>query len=68
MQAKSIKGKSTEEIKSALEKATSNGFKPTLAFIFITNTEDIDTVSTILDAAGISILVSALQKNLMKKE
>ncbi len=55
MQAKSIKGKSTEEIKSALEKATSNGFKPTLAFIFITNTEDIDTVSAILDATGISI-------------
>jgi len=55
MKAKSIKGKSTEEIKSALEKATSNGFKPTLAFAFITNLEDIDALSAILDAAGISI-------------
>ena len=63
MQAKSIKGQTPEEIKSALEKATSNGFKPTLAFVFITNLEDIDTVSTILDAAGISIFgVSTAEK------
>ena len=55
MKAKSIKGQSNEEIKSALEKATSNGFKPTLAFAFITNLEDIDALSAILDAAGISI-------------
>ena len=32
-----------------------DGFKPTLAFVFITAVEDIDGVVAILDAAGISI-------------
>src|SRR4051812_31227658 len=35
MKAKSIKGTSTEEISSALDKATADGFKPTLAIVFL---------------------------------
>ncbi len=34
MKAKSIKGKSTEEIKTALEQSMTDGFKPTLAICF----------------------------------
>ena len=35
MKAKSIKGKTPEEIKVALQESTEDGFKPTLAFVFI---------------------------------
>ena len=81
VKAKSIKGKSPEEIKTALQQsiadtrppahAGSDGddprlndsvgqafgreYKPTLAFVFLTDLEDIDAVSAILDAEGISI-------------
>ena len=34
MKAKSIKGKSPEEIKAALEQSMADGFKPTLAIVF----------------------------------
>lgn len=55
MKAKSIKGKSTEEIKRALEQSMADGYKPTLAFVFLTESGDIDSVSDLMDAAGISI-------------
>ena len=35
MKAKSIKGKSSEEIKSALQQSMADGFKPTLAIVFL---------------------------------
>lgn len=40
MKAKSIKGKSTEEISSALTESMSDGFKPTLAIVFISVKQD----------------------------
>jgi hypothetical protein len=40
MKAKSITGSSTEEIKSALEKSMADGFKPTLAILFISIKQD----------------------------
>lgn len=55
MKAKSIRGKSPGEVKAALQNCIHDGFKPTLAFVFITAVEDIDGVVAILDAAGISI-------------
>lgn len=55
MTAKSIKGQTPGEIQAALQQTISSGFKPTLAFVFITNTEEIDTVTAMLDAEGISI-------------
>lgn len=55
MQAKSITGKSTEEIKIELQKGTADGYRPTLAFVFLTQTSEIDAVSAILDQQGISI-------------
>lgn len=55
MKAKSIKGKSPQEIKTALDKSMANGFKPTLAFVFISIKQDIDTVCELLSQQDIQI-------------
>ena len=55
MKAKSIKGNSPEEIKTALGQCMADGFKPTLAFVFISIKQDIETVSNLLDQHGIQI-------------
>jgi hypothetical protein len=55
MKAKSIKGNSPEEIKTALGQCMADGFKPTLAFVFISIKQDIEMVSNLLDQQGIRI-------------
>jgi len=55
MKARSIKGKSTEEIKAALEESLADGFKPTLAVCFISKSLDRKAICALLDAAGIAI-------------
>jgi hypothetical protein len=55
MKAKSIKGKSTAEIKIGLEKSMEDGFKPTLAIVFLSVKQDIDTLCRMLDESGISV-------------
>lgn len=55
MKAKSIKGTSPEEIKTALEQNKADHFKPTLAFVFISIKQDIDSVCNLLDQEGIKI-------------
>jgi len=55
MKAKSIKGNSTEEIKTALEQSLADGYKPTLAVVFISIKQDIDAVSNLLNQHGIKI-------------
>ena len=55
MKAKSIKGNSLEEIKNALAESMTDGFKPTLAVVFISMKQDRNAISKILDEAGISI-------------
>ena len=55
MLAKSIKGNSTEEIRSALIRATDDGYAPTIAFVFISVTQDREAVSAILNDRGIVI-------------
>jgi hypothetical protein len=55
MKAKSIKGKSTEEIKAALEQSMQDGFIPTLAICFISKSLDRIAITTILDASNISV-------------
>lgn len=55
MKAKSIKGKSVQEIKNALEQSIASGFKPTLAITFISKSQDIDAICEVLDKAGITI-------------
>lgn len=55
MKAKSIKGKSTEEIKTALEQSTADGFKPTLAIVFLSVKQDREAIPRLLDEKGIQI-------------
>jgi hypothetical protein len=55
MKAKSIKGKSAEEIQSALAQSMTNGFKPTLAVVFLSISQDRKSICKILDDAGIKI-------------
>lgn len=55
MKAISIKGKSTEEIQSALQQSMSNGFKPTLAICFISKSQDRISIAELLDSKGIAI-------------
>jgi len=66
MKAKSITGKSTEEIKSEWEKAMVDGFKPTLAICFISKSQDRKTITGLLDAEGIkSTQVQLIQSEKM---
>ncbi|ULQ50918.1 FIST signal transduction protein [Flavihumibacter fluvii] len=55
MRSKSIKGSSPEEIQLALEHTVEDGFRPTLAIVFISKSVDRIAVSKILDDAGIAI-------------
>ncbi|WP_373520978.1 FIST N-terminal domain-containing protein, partial [Aquiflexum sp.] len=55
MKAKSIKGKSAEEIQSALEKSLADGFKPTLALVFISVKRDISSIMRLLSDKDIQI-------------
>ena len=55
MQAKSIKGRSTEEIKITLDECMTDGFKPTLAFCFISKSQDRTAISNLLDERNITV-------------
>jgi len=55
MIAKSIKGKSTEVISSALAESMTDGFKPTLAIVFISIKQDREAVCKLLDEKGIQL-------------
>jgi hypothetical protein len=55
MKAKSIKGKSTKEIENTLAQSMADGFKPTLAIIFISVSQDIKEVSNLFDAKNIAV-------------
>lgn len=61
MKAKSIKGKTSEDIKNALAQCLvdsrpdapiGRGYKPTIAIVFLSDVAAIDSVSTMLDAEG----------------
>lgn len=55
MKAKSIKGKSPEEISAALTENMSDGFIPTLALVFISVKQDIASIMRILDGKNIQV-------------
>jgi hypothetical protein len=55
MKAKTINGSSTEEIKSSLSKSMADGYKPTLAIVFISVKQDRTAICQLLDEAGIAI-------------
>jgi len=53
MKAKSIKGKSPSEIEAALAESLLDGFKPTLAFVFISIKQNRDEICKLLSAHDI---------------
>jgi len=55
MKAKSIKAKSPEEIKDALNDSLLDGFKPTLAIVFLSIKQDRAAICDVLDKEGIAI-------------
>ena len=55
MKSKSIKGHSTSEIKTALVQSMDDGFKPTLALVFSSKSQDIKSISKVLDDKNIVI-------------
>ena len=55
MKAKSIKGKSPDEIQIALEQSLVGGFKPTLAIVFVSIKQDHTAICGILGEAGIAV-------------
>lgn len=71
MKSKSIKGKSTQEIKTALAESMAYKYQPTLAICFISKKLDRLSITHLLDAVGISVfgcttMVSLLMKNRKK--
>ncbi len=56
MKAKSIEGNSPEEIRSALQQATADGFSPTLAIVFISIKQDREAVCEILKKENIDFI------------
>jgi len=55
MKAKSIKGKSISEIQIALADCLADGYKPTLALVFLSINHDIKTLSNVLNESGIAV-------------
>ena len=68
MQAKSIKGKTIEEIKIAFEQCLSNGFKPTLAIVFLSIKQDRDAICALLDKNSIAIFGATTSGEFTDKE
>ncbi|MEO7263812.1 MAG: FIST N-terminal domain-containing protein [Ferruginibacter sp.] len=56
MKAKTIKGKSTEEIKSALENCIADGYQPTIAFVFISIKQDRNAICSLLAQHNIDVI------------
>ncbi len=55
MKAKTIKGNSPDEIHTGLVESMADGYKPSLAIIFLSIKQDRETVCEIFDKAGIGI-------------
>jgi hypothetical protein len=55
MKAKSIKGKTAEEIQLTLQQSISDDFKPTLAIVFVSVKQDRNSIQKIFSDAGIAI-------------
>ena len=55
MKAKSIQGNSPKEIEKALKQCMTDGFKPTLAIVFLSVKQDRKALCRVLDDAGIAI-------------
>jgi len=68
MKAKTIKGKSPIEIKSAITESMTDGFKPTVAIVFLSFKQNPDEVCRILDNEGIQIFGSTSSGEFISSE
>jgi hypothetical protein len=68
MKSKSIKGHSTSEIKSALTQSMQDGFKPTLAIVFCSISQDRKAICQIIDNEGIAIYGSTTNGEFIDEE
>ena len=68
MKAKSIKGKSVEELKSALAKTISADFRPTLGIVFSSVSQDLKGICDTMDAEGIAIFGSTTAGEFIDEE
>ena len=58
MKAKTLKGNSPGEIRNALQEVMADGFRPTLAIVFVSIKQDRDILCDLLNKEGISIFGS----------
>lgn len=56
MQAKSIKGASIEQVKNALQQSMADGFKPTLAIVFVSIKQDREGICAMLHKERIDVI------------
>lgn len=68
MKAKSIKGRSANEIESALRQSMADGYQPTLAIVFISIKQDREAVCNILNTEGIQIFGSTTSGEFISAE
>jgi hypothetical protein len=68
MKAKSIKGNSTEEVRSRLAESMADGFKPTLAIAFISLQQNRDAICALLDKEGIAIFGASTNGEFIDEE
>lgn len=68
MKAKSIQGKSIQEIQAALLHSMEDDFKPTLAIVFISVKQDSEAVCSILHKEGIQIFGSTTSGEFISNE
>lgn len=68
MKAKTIKGKSLQEIQSALQQSMIDGFKPILAIVFMSVKQDREAVCSLLNKEGISIFGSTTSGEFISSE
>jgi hypothetical protein len=68
MKAKSIKGKSTEEIQVALQQSMADGFKPSLAIAFVSIKQDRNAICKLLEGAGIAIFGTSTNGEFIDEE
>jgi len=68
MKAKSIKGKSPEEIKQALKITMSDGFKPTLAIVFLSVNQDRKKICELLSDHKIAIFGASTSGEFIDEE
>lgn len=68
MIAKSIKGTSSEEIKTELQASMADGFKPTLAIAFVSIKQDRNAICEVLDEAGLAIFGATTNGGFMDEQ